>query len=306
MLDYPIVIACCAFAGAALAVYAVAALFDPYWRRVRARMDGAGGATSRSPNANAAASAPGRVKKGLESLAATRLGNRGSVKRRLAKAGIYEPGAELRLLAARLVLTVGPLVAAAGLAISGYARLDVSLLIGAVAGGVGSLLPSFWLDRAVSRRHLSLQRSLPDFLDVMIVCLDGGLSLQETIRRVGDELRLAHPALATELGMVQRDVELGSTVDQAIRHFAARTEYEGVKTLSTLLRETQRFGTNITEALRSHADVLRSQREDMAEEKAQKASVKILLPTLLLIFPAVFVVLVGPAVIQIKEAFAAK
>ena len=149
-----------------------------------------------------------------------------------------------------------------------------------------------------------LRRSLPDFLDLMIVCLQGGLSIQETIRRVGDELRLAHPILAGELSTVQRDVELGATVDQAFRRFAARTDYEGVRTLSTFVRESQRFGTQLTEALRLHAEMLRLQREEAAEEMAQKAAVTILLPTLLLIFPTVFVVLVGPAVIQIQEAFA--
>jgi tight adherence protein C len=123
---------------------------------------------------------------------------------------------------------------------------------------------------------------------------------------VSDELRLAHPALASELGFVQRDIELGATVDQALKRFATRTDYEAVRTLSTFIREAQRFGTNITDALRSHADMLRSQREQAAEESAQKASVKILIPTLLLIFPATFVVIVGPAVIQIHEAFAAK
>jgi tight adherence protein C len=172
--------------------------------------------------------------------------------------------------------------------------------------GFGSILPSLWLDRAIARRQILLRKSLPDFLDLMIVCLEGGLSLQETIRRVSDELRLVHPVLAVELNIVQRDIELGATVDQALKRFAARADYEGVRTLSSFIREAQRFGTNITEALRNHADMLRSQREQIAEEKAQKAAVKILIPTLLLIFPAIFVVAVGPAVIQIQEAFAAK
>ena len=94
----------------------------------------------------------------------------------------------------------------------------------------------------------------------MTVCLEGGLSLQETIRRVSDELRIVHPALAGELSIVQRDIEIGATVDQALKRFATRSDYEGVRTLSTFIREAQRFGTNITEALRSHADLLRSQR----------------------------------------------
>ena len=184
--------------------------------------------------------------------------------------------------------------------------MDMTILWACVMAAVGSILPSLWLDRAITRHQILLRRSLPDFLDLMIVCLEGGLSLQETIRRVSDELQLAHPALAVELSIVQRDIELGATVDQALKRFATRTDYEGVRTLSTFIREAQRFGTNITEALRSHADMLRSQREQAAEEKAQKAAVKILIPTLLLIFPAIFVVAVGPAVIQIQEAFAAK
>jgi len=97
-----------------------------------------------------------------------------------------------------------------------------------------------------------------------------------------------------------------SSVDQALKRFSARTDFEGVRTLSTFIRESQKFGTQITEALRNHADMLRSQREQSAEETAQKAAVKILIPTLLLIFPAIFVVLVGPAVIQIQEAFASQ
>jgi tight adherence protein C len=99
---------------------------------------------------------------------------------------------------------------------------------------------------------------------------------------------------------------LGSTIDQALRRFAMRSNCEGVRTLSTFVREAQRFGTKLTEALRNHADMLRSQREQSAEEQARQASVKILMPMMLLILPAIFVVLVAPAIIQIHEAFAAK
>jgi tight adherence protein C len=188
----------------------------------------------------------------------------------------------------------------------GFPVMKNFLLFGLAAGGIGALAPGFWLDRRISVRHVSLRRSLPDFLDLMNVCLEAGLSLQETIRRVNDELQLAHPILAYELDIVQRDIDLSCSIDQALRKFAVRTDCEGIRTLSTFIRESQRFGTQITDALRNHADMLRSQREQLAEESAQKAAVKILLPTLLLIFPAIFVVLVGPAAIQIQEAFATK
>jgi len=151
-----------------------------------------------------------------------------------------------------------------------------------------------------------LSRTLPDLLDLMIVCLEGGLSLQATFHRVTEEVNLSHGQLAQELLIVQGDIDLGATIDQALKRFAQRTQYEGVKSLHAFVREAQRFGTNISEALQSHADMLRVQRQQSLEEQAQKAAVTMLLPTLLLILPAVFVVLVGPAVIEIQLAFAGK
>jgi tight adherence protein C len=225
---------------------------------------------------------------------------------RLARGGMYHPSSAPMFRAVQTLLTIVPLaVAIIG---GGFLHWPLTIAggVGAACAAIGWLAPIWWLERAVAGRHLLLRRSLPDFLDLMIVCLQGGLSVQETIRRVGDELRLAHPVLAGELSIVQRDVELGATVDNALRRFATRSGYEGVRTLSSFVRESQKFGTQLTEALRLHADMLRLQREEAAEEKAQRAAVAILLPTLLLIFPAVFVVLVGPALIQIQEAFAAK
>src|SRR5690606_6839936 len=106
------------------------------------------------------------------------------------------------------------------------------------------------LDRAIAKRKLRMRHALPDFLDLMTVWLEGGLSLQETIHRVSRELQLADPALAAELIIVRGDMELGTTVEQALRRCAVRADCEGLRTLSTFLRETQRFGTKITDALR--------------------------------------------------------
>jgi tight adherence protein C len=228
------------------------------------------------------------------------------LQRRLVKAGIYSPAATSWFFVAKLVLMLTPPVAIIAANTLGFPVMKNFSLFGLAAGGIGALAPGLWLDRKISARHASLRRSLPDFLDLMNVCLEAGLSLQETIRRVNEELQLAHPILAYELDIVQRDIDLSCSIDQALKKFAVRTDCEGIRTLSTFIRESQRFGTQITDALRNHADMLRSQREQLAEENAQKAAVKILLPTLLLIFPAIFVVLVGPAVIQIQEAFAAK
>jgi tight adherence protein C len=299
------------FGAVAAATYALLAVFDPYWARVQSRVGeiqrpiGAAG-TGASIGGSQAATRYSYFVKTAQRFLSPRAGTRPQLRQRLAKAGIYHRSAPVRYFLSKLLFLILAAAIAIGAGIAGYIRIDLTILLACVSAGFGSILPSLWLDRAIAHQHLMLRKALPDFLDLMTVCLEGGLSLQETIRRVSDELRIAHPTLAVELSIVQRDIELGATVDQALKRFAIRTDYEGVRTLSTFIREAQRFGTNITEALRSHADMLRSQREQSAEENAQKAAVKILIPTLLFIFPAIFVVTVGPAVIQIQQAFAAK
>lgn len=310
-MDFPQYILIGALFGiVAVTVYMLLAAFDPYWRRVQSRVD-ALQQDFKGPVVNhvsdfASERTAWFIIDALQQIGLHPTHSRHQVKQRLAKAGIYHPSAPLRFLLARLLFLVTAAVLMLAMGFAGFMRMDLALLFSIVAGASGAIIPSLWLDRAVKQHHILLRKSLPDFLDLMIICLEGGMSLQETIRRVSDELLLAHPVFASELGTVQREIELGSTVDQALKHFANRADYEGLRTLSAFIREAQRFGTNITEALRSHADMLRSQREQAAEENAQKVAVKILLPTLLLIFPAIFVVAVGPAVIQIQEAFVAK
>jgi tight adherence protein C len=311
MTNPEVLIPLAGFCAVATATYALLAMIDPYWMRVRSRVEelqrpGGLSHAGNSTHQSAALTSPPGFLDALHNVLPNHDRNRPELQQRLAKAGIYHQAAVPRYFAAKLLLMALCGTATIGVGAAGYLRADITILWACVMAGVGSILPSLWLDRAIVRHQIFLRKSLPDFLDLMIVCLEGGLSLQETIRRVSDELRLAHPDLADELSIVQRDIELGATVDQALKRFATRTDYEGVRTLSTFIREAQRFGTNITEALRSHADMLRSQREQAAEEKAQKAAVKILIPTLLLIFPAIFVVAVGPAVIQIQEAFSSK
>jgi tight adherence protein C len=224
----------------------------------------------------------------------------------LLHAGIYSPSALSTFFAVKLMLIVLPPLAGLSAGWTGILDLRLGLLWGAIGGALGMVLPSFWLNRKIRNRHCILRHALADFLDLMIVCLESGLSLQGTLQRVTDELKIAHPLLAGELNIVQRDIELGATIEASLRRFADRSGYEGIRALGSFIRESQRFGTELSEALRLHADTLRSQREQAAEETAQKASVKILLPTMLLILPAVFVVLAGPAAIQIQEAFAKK
>lgn len=291
------------------ATYALLRWCDSYNIRIQSRVDQlmGDGHNTRLPSGEPSwklASAVPQLAEWLGKTKQLEFENRANLEKRLIKAGLYGPTIVSWYFAARLLLMVIPCALTIAAGIFGYLAIDQALLLGFTLGGLGAYAPNFWLDRQIQKRHLAIRRALPDFLDLMIVCLEGGLSLQETLRRVNEELQLAHPILANELSVVQQDIDLCSSPDQALKRWAVRTDFEGIRTLSTFIRESQKFGTQITDALRSHADMMRSQREQNAEESAQKAAVKILIPTLILIFPAIFIVLVGPAVIQIQQAFA--
>ncbi|WP_153555356.1 type II secretion system F family protein [Roseimaritima sediminicola] len=300
------------FVAVSGAMYLLLRSFDPYRTQVRGRLQQlARGEAARPAEEGAYAEnveLNGDTEWSAEAapLGATRSwmrSDRADLRARLSQAGLHDPQAGTRFVIARGLLTVLPATTLAVLAASGLLSWSVAGLAIVFAAGGGYLIPGLWLARGVDRYRAVLRKGLPDFLDLVVVCLDAGLSLQESIRRVGDELRLIHPVFAGELSRVQRDIELGAPIDRALRRFADRSDDDAVRTLSTLVREGQRFGTNISEALRGHAEMLRIGREQAAEENAQKASVKILLPTLLFIFPAIFIVLVSPAAFKIQEAF---
>src|SRR5690606_22942137 len=130
---------------------------------------------------------------------ATATSNRASIRDRLTNAGFYDPAAVSRFFLIKLLATVIPVVGGCGAALIGGLRWEPCLVAGMIVGSAGAMLPGVWLDRRTRARHRMFRRSLPDFLDLMIVCLDGGLSLQGTLRRVTEELQIAHPELAVEL-----------------------------------------------------------------------------------------------------------
>ncbi len=159
------------------------------------------------------------------------------------------------------------------------------------------------LEKRYLRHQQRMVNSLSDFMDLIVICLESGMSLDGSLRRVTQELEVAHPLLAVEMSQVQREVELGTTLENAFYHLAQRTGIELVSTMACFIEQSRRYGTSVADALREHSDMIREKRETRAETLAQKASMKILLPTLLLIFPATFVVLAGPAVMEVTEAF---
>jgi tight adherence protein C len=229
---------------------------------------------------------------------------RTNLQARLVHAGYYSRQAILVFFGAKLLLMIGPAMLGFLLFMAGVIPLLYALLGSMFFGIAGMLGPSFWLDTRKRKRQQSFRRALPDALDVVVVCLEGGLSLQGALRRVGSELRTAHPLLAAELNIVQREIHLGQSAGAALQHFADRGDLEELRSLASVINQSERFGASLVKAMRTHADTLRGKRLLYAEEMAQKAAIKILFPTMFCIMPGLFLVILGPAVMQVISTLA--
>jgi len=173
----------------------------------------------------------------------------------------------------------------------------------ALAGGVGYLAPDFWLGRQISSRQKALKKGLPDVLDLLVICVEAGLSLDQATARTAQELNKAQPELSDELGIVALEQRAGRARSDAWKHLAERTDVEEVRNLVSMLVQAEQFGASISKTLRVHSDTLRTKRVQEVEEKAAKLSVKLLFPLVLFIFPSLFVVVLGPAVMVMIESF---
>jgi tight adherence protein C len=215
------------------------------------------------------------------------------MKRRLAKAGIYSTGAIRIMQGTKVMLSITGLFAGYWLGV-----WMENVMIGIAFGGMlGFLAPTFWL-RSQTKSHLaSLDRGLPDALDLLVICVEAGLTLDAAMQRVGQELALAHPKLSRELEITHLETRLGLSRADSLKNLGDRTGSQQLESLATLLVQADRFGTSIASALRVHAESLRISRQQAAEEQAAKASVKLTFPLVFFIFPAVLIVLAGPAAI---------
>jgi tight adherence protein C len=177
------------------------------------------------------------------------------------------------------------------------------LFVYALAVGLGFLAPDFWLGRKIATRQAKIRRGLPDVLDLMVVCIEAGQSLDQATVRTAEELRAAQPAISDELGVVVLEQRAGRARTDAWRQFAERTAVDTVRNLVSVLVQSEKFGTSIAKTLRVHADTLRTQRRQKVEEQAAKTTVKLVFPLVFFIFPSLFVVTLGPACIVITESF---
>jgi tight adherence protein C len=179
-----------------------------------------------------------------------------------------------------------------------------NLLNAAVCCVVGYMLPSFMLGRIAKKRQHRLRMGLPDALDLLVVSVEAGLGLDQAIQRVGEELSFAHPELCEELRLINLELRAGKPRVEALQNLGARTGVDDIISLVAMLAQTDKFGTSIAQSLRVHSDTLRTKRRQRAEEKAAKLGAKMVFPLVTCIFPAIWVVTIGPAAIKFIEVFA--
>jgi tight adherence protein C len=197
-----------------------------------------------------------------------------------------------------------PLLLAAVAGLSGLASL-APFFVYLVALGGGFLAPDFWLGKRIKARQKRLTRGLPEVLDLLVICMEAGLSLDQATARTAQEMRHSQKELCDELGIVVLEQRAGRARSEAWKNLADRTGVECLRNLVSMLVQTEQFGTSIAKMLRVHSDTLRVQRVQMIEEAAGKTSVKLVFPLVLFIFPALFLVTLGPAVIVMVESFSA-
>lgn len=171
-----------------------------------------------------------------------------------------------------------------------------------VSGGIGYVIPDLVLTRATRAHQKAIQNGLPDAIDLIVVCVEAGSSLDQAIIRASEELDLAVPSLATELRTVTNEIRAGKPRLEAFQGLARRTQVDDVRALVAMLTQTDRFGTSIAQALRTHAATARTKRRQRAEERAAKVGVKMVFPLALCLIPALYVVCLGPVIIKIVRA----
>jgi len=222
---------------------------------------------------------------------------------RLTHAGYDSPGAILVVRSVQFAIVLVTLVVAVVMVAAGELSLQTASITGAILAAVGMVAPGFWIDSRKKSRQNELRRGLPDFFDVIVLCVEGGMSMPAAWRKVADELRGAYPTLWRELMLVQHEVDIGQPMGEAIQRCAERTDLDEVSSLASVIRQADRLGTELARPMRNLSDTLRQQRVQRAEEAAHKTATKIMFPTLLFIFPGVFAVLLGPMIVQVLGIF---
>jgi tight adherence protein C len=228
-----------------------------------------------------------------------KLDQKEQMRQRLVQAGFYGRNAFFWMSASKVLSFVVPLIVALG--VSTLTKLPLKTMgIVAIAIAIAGIIgPSFVLDKMKAKRQRCIRRAIPDALDILSICLEAGMSLPSALARVSQELVTAHPELALELAIVDRETRMGRGVGESMRSLANRFDLEELRSMSTVIVQAEKYGSSLSDAMDVFAATMRQKRMYAAETLAQQAVAKILIPTVICILPALFVVTMGPAAIMI-------
>jgi len=223
------------------------------------------------------------------------------LRRRLVQAGIYNPRAVAFFFLTRTALAVGLALAVFFIAPSLMSAPGSKFWMMVLAAGiVGYVGPSVYIDRRVKQRKAEHMSGFPDFMDLLVVCADSGLSMEAALTRVGNELADSYPSLCANIHMANLEIRAGRTLTEALEHLADRLGLEEARSFATLIQQSSELGSSITEALRVYSDDMRHKRLSRAEEKAYALPAKLSIPMMLCIFPVLFVVILLPVIVRIS------
>ncbi len=221
---------------------------------------------------------------------------------RLLQAGFRHPHMSAVFRGASLAgMVIGALLGVAICTLTGTGALGF-ILIAMYGAIIGYLSPRWYLSRAIKTRKSELQRALPDALDLLVVCVEAGLGLSQSLRRVADEIGAVSPALREELTTVNLEIRAGAPRLEALKELGERTDMDDFRALAAMLTQTERFGTPVADARRANSAALRIKRRQRAAEAAAKTTIKLRFPRVLFIFPPLYVVILGPAILQMMES----
>jgi len=221
------------------------------------------------------------------------------VQQRLVRAGYRNSSAIKFFYGTKILVPLILVITALGTGLVSYSPFFAYV----AAIGVGFLIPDFWLGRRIASRQMKIRLGLPDVLDFLVICIEAGLSMDQATARTADELRMAHPAVSDELDLVVLEQRAGRARSDSWKQFAERSDVESVRNLVSVLVQSETLGASVAKTLRVHSDTLRSQRRQQVEEQSAKTTVKLVFPLVLLIFPSLFLVTLGPEAIIIAEQF---
>jgi tight adherence protein C len=221
------------------------------------------------------------------------------VKQRLIRAGMRKESTVKIFNGSKVVIPVSLCIIAL---VTGAASLS-PFFIYATCLGLGFLAPDFWLGRKIKKRQHKINKGLPDVLDLLVICIEAGLGLDQATVRSSEELAHAQPDLCDELHVVVLEQRAGRPRQDTWKHLAERTDVDSIRNLVTMMIQAEQFGTSIGKTLRTHSDTLRTQRIQQVEEQAAKTTIKLIFPLVFFIFPSLFLVTLGPAVIIMMDSF---